>query len=175
MFANPLFKASKRFQSSVAYQQVMAKIKQDLKRSMLDKDTVKKNGIKMIMSRVKDTEIDGASQNEFVLFQTLSKMNKQRKRAVEEYEGQNREDLAAVEKLEIEIINGYLKDLPVASSEELEASLKDYLTKIKATEGNVPMGKLFKLILSELAQKWRSSPELVKPLVPKIYKQVFTK
>ncbi|KAG7192087.1 Altered inheritance of mitochondria protein 41 mitochondrial [Scheffersomyces spartinae] len=161
--------------SSVAYNTTLQTLKGDLKQSMLKKQNVEKTAIKLILSTVKNNEIDGAKQDEFALFKTFLKMIKQRKTSSEEYAKQNRSDLAEVEIAEIQVIEKYLNELPIATNEQVKASLTKFLTELKAQEPDLKVNGVFKLILQELAQSWKTSPDLIKPLVPQVFKDVYSK
>lgn len=175
MFKQQLRVVSRRWNSSASYNNVIKVIKTDLKSSMLNKRNVEKNTIKLIISTIKDSEIDGAKQDEFSLYKTFQKMIKQRENSVVEYKKQQRDDLAEIEQQELEIINKYLTALPVASKEELIGNLKKFMNNLKEKEGDFEMGKLFRLILKEVAQEWKASPEIIKPLVPQVYRELFNK
>lgn len=164
-----------RFQSSAAYNATLQTLKGDLKQSMLKKQTVQKTAIKLILSTIKNNEIDGAKQDEFALLKTFLKMVKQRRTSSEEYAKQNRADLAEVELAEVQVIEKYLHELPIASTEEIRAKLTEFLKGLKAQEPDLKVNGVFKLILPDLAQSWKSSPDLIKPLVPQVFKDVYSK
>lgn len=164
----------RRFASTKAYDATMSMLKQDLKRAMLNKKTVEKNTVKSVLSAIKDSEIDGLKQDEFAVYRTLTKMHKQRSQLAHEYATQNRPDLADTENAEAAIISRYLQLLPVASPEEVQERLRQFLAELQARQGDVPMKQVFGLV-SEKAGEWGTSEELAKPYVPKLYKEIWSK
>lgn len=163
----------RRFQATQAYNQLLASLKGDLKKAMLAKNTVEKNTIRLILSTVKNNEIDGAKQTEFELAKSLNKMIKQRIDSVTAFKTQGREDLAQLEEQEADIIRKYIIALPVASEEELESKLKLLLEELKKKDSSTKIASVFKEITDEVANSWGSSPSVIKAMVPGLYKQVF--
>ena len=158
-----------RFNSTQAYNDTLAAFKVDLKKAMLAKDAVKKDTIRGILSTIKNEEINGLEKNEFELFRVFSKMAKQRRTSLEEYIKVNRSDLAEREEQEAQIIETYLKQLPVASEEEINAKVEAWLLDI--LKGEVPpIGKIMSQINDELVSEWKASAKQVKAIVGKHYK-----
>lgn len=166
---------ARRFQSTSVYNDTMSLLKQDLKQAMIKKENLTKNTIRCIMSDIKNSEIDGAQQNEFNLYKVLNKMIKQRHQSSIDYQNQNRQDLADNEIKEIAVIEKFVKSLNIASNDEIIEKLTLFLSDLKAKDHNLHMSKIFPLILDDLAKLWNSSVDLVKPFVPRVYKQVFQK
>ena len=85
------------------------KLAQDLKLSMKEKDTVKKNAVQGIRAAVKQVEIDTRAElDDEGVIEVIAKEFKRRKDVLPEYEKSGREDLIADLKKEIDIIMGYL-------------------------------------------------------------------
>ena len=83
-----------------------AKIITDLKAAMKAKDKVALRGIRAIKSQIILAKTDGSGKelDEAAEIKMLQKMVKQRKDSISIYETQNRPELAATEKEEVEVI-----------------------------------------------------------------------
>lgn len=128
------------------------RIMEDLKDAMKNKDEAAKRGIRAIKAAILLAKTDGSGEalNEEKEIKILQKLVKQRKDSLEIYEKQGREDLAVVEREEIQIIEKYLpKQLDEA---ELEAILKKIIEATGA-EGMKDMGKVMGAATKELAGK----------------------
>ncbi|MEO1437187.1 MAG: GatB/YqeY domain-containing protein [Bacteroidota bacterium] len=128
------------------------KINQDLKTAMKAKDKQALKGIRAIKSAILLANTDGSGKalTEELEIKLLEKLVKQRKDSLEIYQQQGREDLAAVEQAEIEIISKYLpKQL---SPEELEAAVKAIIEQTGASSMK-DMGKVMGLASKQLAGK----------------------
>lgn len=110
-----------------------ATINEDLKTAMKAKDQVALRGIRAIKSAIMLFNTSGTGETltpekEIAL---LQKLVKQRQDSLDIYEKQGREDLAVVEREEIDVIRRYLpKQL---SAEELDAAVRDIIAAVGAT------------------------------------------
>lgn len=128
------------------------RIMEDLKEAMRNKDEASKRGIRAIKAAILLAKTDGSGEamNEEKEIKILQKLVKQRKDSLEIYEKQGREDLAAVERDEIEVIERYLpKQL---SEAELEVVLKKIIADTGA-DGMKDMGKVMGIATKDLAGK----------------------
>ncbi|MEL7251303.1 MAG: GatB/YqeY domain-containing protein, partial [Bacteroidota bacterium] len=93
---------------------------QDLKTAMKAKDQASLRGIRAIKSAIQLAKTDGSGReiDEAAEIKLLQKLVKQRQDSLGIYEKQNREDLAQVEREEIEVIQRYLPEQ--MTDEELE-------------------------------------------------------
>ncbi|MEM1220336.1 MAG: GatB/YqeY domain-containing protein [Bacteroidota bacterium] len=122
----------------------------DLKAAMKAKDKAAMRGIRAIKSAILLAKTDG-SGNEITEEQEikmLQKLVKQRRDSLQIYMDQGREDLAVVEKEEIEVIERYLPEQ--LSAEELEARLKAIIEQIGASSMK-DMGKVMGMASKQLA------------------------
>lgn len=168
-----MFPSSARLQASAAYTRLLGTLKADLKQAMIRKQNVEKTTIRSILLTVKNHEIDGGKHDEFEMSKVLAKMVKQRTDSAAEYKKQDRQDLAHVELQESDLIQRYLKSLPVASTEEVKAELTKYLTKLNADKPEMKIGDVFKLITDDLAHQWKTSPLTARAMVPGLFKIIF--
>lgn len=170
-----MFFSVTRLQATPAYNALLNSIKVDLKLAMRAKQNTEKNTIRAILSTIKNNEIDGGEQSEFEVSKVLNKMIKQRIVSASEYQKQNRADLAEVEAQESDIIRKYVLSLPVASDEEINKKVVEFLTELKAQDASMHVGAVFKQITEELANSWGAAPSVIKAKVPHVYKEIFQK
>lgn len=117
------------------------RITEALKEAMKNKDEARKRTIRAIKSQILLMQTDGSGQEitpdrEMKMLQTMAK---QREESLETYEKQGREDLAAIEREEIEIIKEFLpKQL---DETELVAILKEIIAEVGASSAK-DMGKV---------------------------------
>jgi uncharacterized protein YqeY len=126
------------------------KINADIKAAMLAKDSKKLEAIRAIKSAIilLKTSPDGNSPD--AELKALQKMVKQRRETAEIYKQQNREDLAADEIFQAEIIEKYL---PAQMSEEdLTAALKEIIAQVGATS-SADFGKVMGVASKSLSGK----------------------
>ena len=128
------------------------KINTDLKEAMKAKDQARLRGIRAVKSAILLLKTDGSGKeiDEKAEIKMLQKLIKQRKDSLEIYEKQGREDLAAKEREEIEVISQYLPEQ--LSKEELEAKLKEIIAETGASSMK-DMGKIMGIANQRFAGK----------------------
>ena len=129
-----------------------AKITNDLKDAMKNKDQAALRSVRAIKAAILLFKIDGSGNelNEDSEIKILQKLVKQRQDSLDIYVKQGREDLAVTEREEIAIIQQYL---PAQLSEaELKAALQAIILETGATSGK-EMGKVIGLANQRLAGK----------------------
>lgn len=168
-----MFSTARRWQATPAYNALIKCIKGDLKQAMIAKQKTEKNTIRSVLSTIKNSEIDGAAQNEFEVARVLNKMIRQRLELAKAYTDQNRSDLASVEMEESGIIRKYVESLPVASEEDLTQKVVSFLNQLKSADPKMPAGAVFRMVTEEKAAEWGASLAVAKAVVAKNYKQVF--
>jgi uncharacterized protein YqeY len=88
-----------------------ARIQEDVKTAMRAHDRERLAVLRLITAAIKQKEVDERVElDDTQVLAVLDKMVKQRRESVEQYEKANREDLAARERFEIELIQGYLPE-----------------------------------------------------------------
>jgi len=128
------------------------RINADLKAAMKAKDKQKLQTIRAIKSGILLAKTDGTGDEltEEKAIKMLTKMAKQRKDSLSIYEKQGRDDLAAVERRELDVLKGYL---PAQLGEaEIEATVKDIIAKVGATSMR-DMGKVMGMATKQFAGK----------------------
>lgn len=125
----------------------------DIKNAMLAKDKDKLRALRAIKSMIllAETEKGGTDVlSEEVEMKLLTKAVKQRKDSYELFKEQGRDDLALIEKNELDVINTYLpKQL---SEEEVKKELQKVIENVGAT-GPQDMGKVMGAATKALAGK----------------------
>ena len=126
------------------------RINEDLKTAMKAQDKQSLRGVRAIKQAILIAKTDGTHEeiNEEKAIKMLQKLVKQRKDSLSIYEQQGREDLALVEREELEVIERYLPK--ALSPEELEAAVKRIVAEVGATSMK-DMGKVMGLANKEFA------------------------
>ena len=128
---------------------------QDLKKAMLAKDRVLTRTIRSLKAALLDKEIElrtgrVAEVSDDVSLAVLQKQAKQRRDSIEQFEKAGRDDLAATEREELDVIQSYLPEQ--LSEEEIR---KEVLAVIEETEAMSmkDMGRVMGPIMSRLKGK----------------------
>ncbi len=124
------------------------KIKTDMKAAMMAKDSARLGTIRMLMSELKNREIDKREAlAEDEVMQTISSMVKKRRDAIDEARAAGREDIAEREMAEIAVLETYL---PAQLSEaELDALVAAAIAQAGAA-GPKDMGKVMQLVMPQI-------------------------
>ena len=123
-------------------------IEEDMKTALRNKDKQKLSALRLIWAAVKQREIDERiTLDDSQILAALDKMIKQRRDSVSQYEMAGRQDLAAQESYEIEIIQGYLPT-PLTES-EIIALIADAIAKTRA-QSIKEMGKVMGVLKPKL-------------------------
>jgi len=135
----------------------------DLKEAMKAKDAVKVSTIRMVMSAVKNKEIDaGKPLDDEAMVGVLSTAAKQRREAIEQFRKGGREDLAEKEAAELGIIESYLPEQ--MSAEDVEVAVKKAISDTGASSAK-DMGRVMKELMPVL--KGKADGKLINELVKK--------
>lgn len=123
----------------------------DMKAAMKGGDKHSLGVIRLINAAIKQREVDERIElDDAAVIAVLDKMVKQRRDSVTQYEAANREDLAAIERDEIAVIERYL---PAKMGEaEIQAEITDAITQTGASSA-ADMGKLMGVLKPRLAGK----------------------
>lgn len=119
---------------------LIAQLKDAQKDAMRAKDKLRLGTIRMVMAAIKQREVDERIElNDDDVLAILTKMVKQRKDSKAQYEDAGREELAATEAAEIEIIEAFL---PQPLTEEEVTSLIANAISATGAAGMQDMGKV---------------------------------
>ena len=108
------------------------KLMEDLKESMKNKDTVRKNTVQMVRASILQIEKDkGIEVEDSKIIDIIAKEVKTKKDALKDFEKAERQDLIDLTNREIEVLQGYLpKQL---SRDEVKEEVQKIITEIGAT------------------------------------------
>ena len=121
-----------------------ARITDDMKAAMRAGEKERLGAIRLILAALKQREVDERIVlDDAQILAILEKMLKQRRDSIEQYGAANREDLAAVERAEVAVIQAYMPT-PL-SSEELDRIVAKAIADSGATSVR-EMGKVVGLV-----------------------------
>jgi uncharacterized protein YqeY len=122
---------------------------EDMKAAMKSGEKDRLGVIRLINAAIKQKEVDERIEmTDALVLAVLEKMVKQRKDSISQYEAAGREDLAAIERYELGVIDAYL---PAKLGEaEVLAAIDAAITDTGAT-GASDMGKLMAVLKPKLA------------------------
>ncbi len=121
-----------------------AQIIDDMKAAMKGGEKARLGVIRLITAAIKQREVDERIEldDEQVLI-VLDKMVKQRRDSIKQYTDAGREDLAAIEEAEVEIIQTYL---PAALSEDEIAAIVEAAIAQTGASSMADMGKVMGIV-----------------------------
>lgn len=146
--------------------ELIERLKDEQKAAMKAKDKPRLGAIRLIMAAIKQQEVDGQKTlTEDEVLAVLTKMVKQRRDSVAQYQSAGRDDLADVELAEIAVLEEFMPK-PL-SDEEVDALVKEAIAtsgadsmqdmgKVMAVlkpqvQGRADMGKISQLVKANLA------------------------
>ena len=126
-----------------------AQITEDMKTAMRAKETARLATIRLLLAAMKQREVDERIElTDTDVLIIIEKMIKQRKDSITQYEAGGRQDLADVEKSELDILATYM---PAALSDaEVQAEVDAAMAETGAA-GMQDMGKVVALLKGKLA------------------------
>jgi len=142
------------------------RINEDMKVAMKARETARLAAIRLLMAAMKQKEVDERIElDDAGVIGVIEKMLKQRKDSIAQYEAAKRQDLADVEKFEVEVLTAYMPQaLGAAEIEAIVArAVADSGAKVPADMGKVialvkpqiagraDMGEVSKLVKTRLA------------------------
>lgn len=100
--------------------------------------------IRLMMAALKQIEVDERIELDGArIIEILDKMVKQRRESISQFDAAGRDDLSAIEKAEIEVIQNYLPQ--ALSNEEIEAIITDAISETGAASMK-EMGKVMAIV-----------------------------
>ena len=124
-------------------------ITQDMKAAMKAGDKDRLKVVRLMLAAIKQIEVDQRVElDDAAVFTVLSKMVKQRRDSIVQFEKGNREDLAKIERDEIAVLEDYLPQQ--LNADEL-ASMVDEVILATGAEGMRDMGKVMGQIKQQAA------------------------
>ena len=127
------------------------RLMEDLKASMKNKNSIRKNTITMVRAAIKQIEVDQRTELEDEqILEIISKQLKEKRNALEDFKKAERQDLIDLTEEEINILLEYLpKQL---SDEELRQIVIKTIDELKAKDLK-DMGKIMKSIMPKIKGK----------------------
>ena len=127
-------------------------LREDLKAAMRAQDATRRGTIRMLEAAIKNAEIEkrGKELAEPDILAILQRQLKQRRDSIEQFERGGRQDLADIERAEIEVIQAYLPEQ--LSEDDIEAAAKRIIGRTGAT-GPGDRGKVMGPLMQELRGK----------------------
>ena len=127
------------------------RIQDDMKSAMKARATERLNAIRLLMAAIKQREVDERiTLDDAAVAVVIDKLIKQRRDSINQYEQAGREDLAAAERAEIDVLAPYQP--AQLSAEEVDAAVKAAISQTGAA-GPADMGKVMGILKPQLAGK----------------------
>lgn len=129
--------------------ELKAKLTEDMKTAMRSGDKSRLQTIRLILSAVKQQEVDTREeQSDDDIIASLTKMQKQRRESIRQFEKGDRQDLVDKEEQELVVISEYL---PAAlSDDEIDKFIAEAMTESGASSIK-DMGKVMGILKPKLA------------------------
>jgi len=128
---------------------MIAKLSTELKNAMKDHDTDRVSLLRMLISELKNKQIELSSKGfeltEEEALKVLSKEAKKRKDSIEAFESAGRDDLSKPEKAELAIIESYLPKQ--MDSSEIESIVDEVIASVGTDAG---FGRIMSQVMSKI-------------------------
>lgn len=125
------------------------RLSDDMKAAMKSGDKTRLGVIRLINAAVKQREVDERiTLDDTQVLSALEKMLKQRRDSISQYENAGREDLASVERFEVEVIQTYLP--AQLSADEIASAITAAIAQTGAA-GPQDMGKVIGALKAQIA------------------------
>lgn len=145
---------------------ILEDLRAKLKDSMIAKDETRTGVLRMLVSAVKNFEVEKmkpVTEEEFDAI--VKKQMKEREESINDFEKGNRPELAKVEKNELEILKSFAR--PELSDDEVEKFISLKIKEMNLSSSK-DMGKLMGIAMKEL--KGKVSGDRVKAIAEKLLK-----
>lgn len=125
------------------------RLSEEMKDAMRSQDKIRLSTIRMLLSAVKNKEIDlGKKLADEEVVETITSQVKQRRDSIEQFTKAGRSDLAEKEEAELRILQEFLPEQLTA--EEVEAEVEMAVKEAEAF-GMKDLGKVMKLLMPRVA------------------------
>lgn len=120
--------------------ELKARIGEETKTAMKARDKERVAALRLINAEIKRIEVDERKElDDDAVLEVLTRMLKQRRDSLSQFEAAGREDLAATERFEIEVVESFM---PAAMSESDIEALVDKVVADTGATGMQDMGKV---------------------------------
>lgn len=132
------------------------RIQGDLTTAMKARDEVSSSTLRMVLTAITNEEVSGKSARVLTdedVMTVLGREAKKRKEAAEAYDAAQRPELAARERAELAVIDGYLPEQ--LSEDEVRAIVDAAVAQVAATgaSGGAAMGQVMKIVQPQVKGK----------------------
>lgn len=126
-----------------------SQVVEDMKTAMRAKDAARLSTIRMLLAAIKQREVDERIElTDADVLSIIDRMIKQRRDSITQFEAGKREDLAAIERAEVDLLAAYM---PARLADaEIDALIADAIASTGAS-GIAGMGKVMALLKPKLA------------------------
>jgi uncharacterized protein YqeY len=125
------------------------RITDDMKAAMRAKDAARLSAVRLLLAAIKQKEVDERIElDDAQVLATVERLLKQRRESITQYEKAGREELAAKERFEADVLVAYLP--AQLSDAEVDAALEAALAESGAA-GPKDMGRVMGLLKARLA------------------------
>ena len=125
------------------------RITEDMKAAMRARETARLGAIRLLLAAIKQKEVDERIElDDAGVLAVVEKLLKQRKDSIAQYEAAQREDLAAAERAEADLLAAYMP--AQMSADEIAAEVAAAVTATGAS-GPADMGKVMGIVKAKLA------------------------
>jgi uncharacterized protein len=144
---------------------IEARIQDDLKQAMRDRDTQTRDALRLLVAALKNARIDaGADLDDDAVLSVIQKQAKQRRESIAEFEKASRQDLADKESGELEVFERYMPQQ--ASRADIEEAARKVIADTGAS-GPRDIGKVMPVLVKQFAGRadGREINEVVRGLI----------
>ncbi|HNN45812.1 MAG TPA: GatB/YqeY domain-containing protein [Azospira sp.] len=129
------------------------RITEDMKAAMRAKETAKLGAIRLLLAAIKQKEVDERIElDDAGVLAVIEKLLKQRKDSITQYEAAKRDDLAAAERTEAELLAGYMPAQMSVAEIAAEVAAAVAATRASGEKlGPADMGKVMGVVKAKLA------------------------
>ncbi|MDI6746332.1 MAG: GatB/YqeY domain-containing protein [Rhodocyclaceae bacterium] len=125
------------------------RIIEDMKLAMKAKEAARLGAIRLLLAAIKQREVDERIElDDAAVIAVIEKMLKQRKDSITQFEAAKRQDLADVEKFEIEVLAAYM---PQALSAAAVEAIVAAAVATAGAKSPADMGKVMALVKPQIA------------------------
>ena len=127
------------------------RVTEDMKAAMRARDSVRLSTIRLLLAAIKQREVDERIElGDVDVVAVIEKMIKQRRESIAQFEAGKRPELAAAERAEIELLQGYMPQR--MSDAEIDAAIAAAIANV-GVGGRAAMGKVMAGLKTQLARR----------------------
>lgn len=144
--------------------ELYTKIYDDLKKSMLDKNHIRVNVIKMIISEIKNKSINiGKEITDDICLQVIKKSIKQHEDSIQQFTEANRMDLVSKEALELTYLKFYVPNM--MSDDEMKNEIDNIIKTNNIPLFKQNMGQIMKIVKTYNNIDMKKASEYIKSII----------